>query len=94
MDGYKDETVLKQGSKSKQSAPKGSKGKDKKLSKKKSSRPDTRENVREHVDRSLSPHPFNTLLNHIFDFSLVLEYPIASQCTFNWSEKLESLRCH
>ncbi len=55
MDGYKDETVLKQGSKGKQVAQKGTKGKDKKpSSKKKSSRPDTRENVREHVDRS---HP-------------------------------------
>ena len=51
MDAYKDETVLQQGSKSKSTASKGSKGKDKKNQKKKSSRPDTRENVREHVDR-------------------------------------------
>jgi hypothetical protein len=51
MDAYKDETVLRQGSKSKSTASKGSKGKDKKPQKKKSSRPDTRDNVREHVDR-------------------------------------------
>ena len=51
MDAYKDETVLKQGSKIKQTASKATKSKDKKVQKKKSSRPDTRENVREHVDK-------------------------------------------
>jgi hypothetical protein len=73
MDGYKDETVLKQGSKGKQAASKGSKGKDRSSSsKKKSSRPDTRENVREHVGRSHAPstlmHSFeqNSTLNSSF----------------------------
>ena len=52
MDNYKDETVLGQPrSKSKQTGPKGNKGKDKKTQKKKLSRPDTREHVREHVDK-------------------------------------------
>jgi hypothetical protein len=51
MDTWKDETVLKQGSKSKQTASKTTKSKDKKVQKKKSSRPDTREHVREHVDK-------------------------------------------
>lgn len=94
MDAYKDETVLRQGSKIKQTAPKGSKGKGKKQQKKKSSRPDTRENVREHVDRLVetcipsiycSTEPLMTFV--------AVEYRIVLLCIFSWLERLDHHQC-